>query len=144
MRRHLYLLLLGMLSLGAPAAAQMPLPTPAPDPVAGGINQGRFIGVVVGTTVVYALTSYFLGKTWYTKRVPFHTFNDNGEWLQMDKVGHATTAISPLPTRPGGVEMGAAKGPQRGAGQFEKRLDRAVNRYAWRTRAGEAEKTERG
>jgi len=94
MRRRLYLLLLGMLSLGAPAVAQMPLPTPAPDPVAGGINQGRFIGVVVGTTVVYALTSYFLGKTWYTKRVPFHTFNDNGEWLQMDKVGHATTAYS--------------------------------------------------
>jgi hypothetical protein len=48
----------------------------------------------VGTTVVYALTSYFLGKTWYTKRVPFHTFNDNGEWLQMDKVGHATTAYA--------------------------------------------------
>lgn len=77
-----------------PARAQAPLPLP-PDPAANpGIHQGRFIGVVVGTTVVYALTSYLLGKTWYTKRVPFHTFNDNGEWLQMDKVGHATTAYA--------------------------------------------------
>lgn len=69
--------------------------SPPPDPaMSQGINQGRFIGVVAGTAVVYALTSYFLGKTWYTKRVPFHSFNDNGEWLQMDKVGHATTAYA--------------------------------------------------
>jgi len=88
------LLALVLLLILNPARAQAPLPLP-PDPAANpGIHQGRFIGVVVGTTVVYALTSYFLGKTWYTKRVPFHTFNDNGEWLQMDKVGHATTAYA--------------------------------------------------
>jgi uncharacterized protein YfiM (DUF2279 family) len=63
-------------------------------PTDTGIHQGRFIGVVAGTAVVYALTTYFLGKTWYTKRVPFHSFDDNGEWLQMDKVGHATTAYA--------------------------------------------------
>jgi len=91
--RRLYPFLLA-LSLSQPARAQVGLPPP-PDPALNqGINQGRFIGVVAGTVVVYALTSYFLGKTWYTKRVPFHSFNDNGEWLQMDKVGHATTAYA--------------------------------------------------
>jgi hypothetical protein len=88
------LLALFLLLAISPARAQVGPPLP-PDPVLNpGIHQGRFIGVVVGTTVVYALTSYFLGKTWYTKRVPFHAFNDNGEWLQMDKVGHATTAYA--------------------------------------------------
>ncbi|TDN37347.1 DUF2279 domain-containing protein [Hymenobacter sp. UV11] len=88
------LLALVLLLILNPARAQVG-PSLPPDPTMNvGIHQGRFIGVVVGTTVVYALTSYFLGKTWYTKRVPFHTFNDNGEWLQMDKVGHATTAYA--------------------------------------------------
>ena len=89
MRRLVSLALLASLPLG-PARAQT-VPDPAAD---AGLHQGRFIGVVAGTVVVYALTSYFLGKTWYTKRVPFHSFNDNGEWLQMDKVGHATTAYA--------------------------------------------------
>jgi uncharacterized protein YfiM (DUF2279 family) len=94
MRHRLYPFLLA-LSLGVSQPARAQIGMPAPDPgMNTGINQGRFIGVVVGTVAVYALTSYFLGKTWYTKRVPFHSFNDNGEWLQMDKVGHATTAYA--------------------------------------------------
>jgi hypothetical protein len=94
MRHRLYTFLLAAsLVFGQQARAQVGMP--APDPATNtGINQGRFIGVVVGTAAVYALTTYFLGKTWYTKRVPFHSFNDNGEWLQMDKVGHATTAYA--------------------------------------------------
>ena len=91
--RRLYPFLLA-LSLSQPARAQVGMPPPPYPAMSQGINQGRFIGVVAGTVVVYALTSYFLGKTWYTKRVPFHSFNDNGEWLQMDKVGHATTAYA--------------------------------------------------
>ncbi len=90
MRRLTCLLLTVSLSLGT-VRAQVVGPEPIPDT---GINQRRFIGVVAGTAVVYALTTYFLGKTWYTKRVPFHSFNDNGEWLQMDKVGHATTSYA--------------------------------------------------
>ena len=58
------------------------------------IHEGRLIGVVAGTAVLYALSTYWLGKTWYTRRVPFHTFDDTGEWLQMDKLGHATTAYA--------------------------------------------------
>jgi uncharacterized protein YfiM (DUF2279 family) len=97
MRRFPTFLVAASFGLSQLAHAQIGPPLPAPAPMMGdntGIHQGRFIGVVVGTTVVYALTSYFLGKTWYTKRVPFHSFNDNGEWLQMDKVGHATTSYA--------------------------------------------------
>ena len=81
----------------APVAAQPGLPAQGltdPNNHADGIHSGRLVGVVVGTTVLYALSTYLLGKTWYTRRVPFHTFNDNNEWLQMDKVGHATTAYA--------------------------------------------------
>ena len=95
MRCRLHPFLLGAgLCLSKPAQAQVISPPAATDLGAGGIHQSRFIGVVVGTAVVYTLTSYLLGKTWYTKRVPFHSFNDNGEWLQMDKVGHAATAYA--------------------------------------------------
>jgi len=35
-----------------------------------------------------------LNELWYKDypRSSFHTFNDNGEWLQMDKAGHAITS----------------------------------------------------
>ncbi|WP_349361657.1 DUF2279 domain-containing protein [Hymenobacter sp. H14-R3] len=97
MRRLTPFAVAASLGVGQLAHAQIGPPLPPPTPMAAdntGIHQGRFIGVVVGTAVVYGLTSYFLGKTWYTKRVPFHSFNDNGEWLQMDKVGHATTSYA--------------------------------------------------
>ncbi len=59
---------------------------------ATGIREGRLIGVIAGTAAFYTITLLMLRKQWYKKRVPFHSFNDNGEWLQMDKIGHATTA----------------------------------------------------
>jgi uncharacterized protein YfiM (DUF2279 family) len=93
MRRLSCLILLASLHLRPARAQVVGMPDPMP-PADTGIHQGRFIGVVAGTAIVYALTTYFLGKTWYTKRVPFHSFNDNGEWLQMDKVGHATTSYA--------------------------------------------------
>lgn len=65
----------------------LPVPTDQ-----AGINQGRFIGVLVGTAAFYTVTLLMLRKQWYKKKVPFHSFNDNAEWLQMDKVGHAATA----------------------------------------------------
>ena len=47
----------------------------------------------VATGVAISAGLYFL---WYRKhpRSRFHFFNDNGEWLQMDKAGHATTAYN--------------------------------------------------
>jgi len=47
----------------------------------------------VATGIAISAGLYFL---WYRKhpRSHFHFFNDNGEWLQMDKMGHATTAYN--------------------------------------------------
>ncbi|WP_461080717.1 DUF2279 domain-containing protein [Spirosoma flavus] len=79
------------LMLGQGSRAQ-PLTT-SPGPIEPtGIREGRFIGVIAGTAAFYVVTLLMLKKQWYKKKVPFHSFNDNGEWLQMDKVGHAATA----------------------------------------------------
>jgi len=42
------------------------------------------------TTVYYAGSLYLLGETWYEnkERVPFHFYNDNAVYLQVDKFGH--------------------------------------------------------
>lgn len=90
MKHRLYACLLTWL-LAANALAQ-PSPSVLSSSGSPGIHQGRFIGVVAGTTAFYTITLLLLRKQWYKKRVPFHQFNDNGEWLQMDKVGHAATA----------------------------------------------------
>jgi hypothetical protein len=47
----------------------------------------------VASGVAISAGLYFL---WYRKhpRSRFHFFNDNSEWLQMDKAGHATTAYN--------------------------------------------------
>ncbi|GAB2542969.1 DUF2279 domain-containing protein [Spirosoma aerophilum] len=82
----LYIVLLGQ------SVQSQPLPIAPAPPDPSGINQGRFIGVLVGTAAFYTITLLMLRKQWYKKKVPFHSFNDNGEWLQMDKVGHAATA----------------------------------------------------
>lgn len=54
-------------------------------------NKGR-VALITGLNVVgYGSSLVIFNNTWY-KNYPhasFHTFNDNGEWLQMDKVGHA-------------------------------------------------------
>lgn len=43
------------------------------------------------TSAYYAGSMYVMGKTWYKDRarVPFHFYNDNGGYLQVDKFGHA-------------------------------------------------------
>jgi len=52
------------------------------------------LGLILGTeTVLYTGASLALYQYWY-KDYPlsdFHLFNDNGEWLQYDKVGHFYT-----------------------------------------------------
>ncbi len=42
----------------------------------------------------YGGSVFFLNEAWYKDypRRSFHTFNDSGEWMQMDKMGHAWTA----------------------------------------------------
>lgn len=51
----------------------------------------------LGTEIVmYSATMYALNDLWYKDypRSSFHWYNDNSNWLQMDKIGHATTAYS--------------------------------------------------
>ena len=51
-------------------------------------QRGKIVGIGLGTTYVVSMTGlYYL---WYADYdlVEFHSFNDNEEWLQMDKVGH--------------------------------------------------------
>ncbi|GAB3639694.1 DUF2279 domain-containing protein [Spirosoma arcticum] len=93
MKQRLYAFLLSWLLMVSVRAQPVPLPLSSPASTdQSGIRQGRFIGVVAGTAAFYAITLLVLRKQWYKKRVPFHSFNDNGEWLQMDKVGHTATA----------------------------------------------------
>ncbi len=58
------------------------------------LNKKRVLYVVGGQSLVYATSLTILYHAWY-KDYPqskFHLLNDNKEWLQMDKIGHATTA----------------------------------------------------
>ncbi len=59
-------------------------------------NKTRYSGVLIGTGLAYSVSMTLLYQTWYKKfpKSKFHFFNDNGEWFQMDKLGHATTAYN--------------------------------------------------
>jgi hypothetical protein len=56
----------------------------------------RLKKVVWTESAVFVLTSVGLYFLWYKKfpKSRFHLLNDNSEWLQMDKIGHATTAYN--------------------------------------------------
>jgi len=57
-------------------------------------NSKRFTGVVVSEGLLSSLSLIGLNHLWYSgyPRSSFHFFNDNDEWLQVDKVGHALAA----------------------------------------------------
>jgi hypothetical protein len=59
-------------------------------------NRSRFTTVVISEAAVATLATIGLQYLWYKNfpRSRFHFFNDNAEWLNMDKVGHATTAYN--------------------------------------------------
>lgn len=50
----------------------------------------------IGTTLTTGTSYYLLNDLWYKNydRSTFHFFNDNNEWLQMDKVGHTYTTYT--------------------------------------------------
>ncbi|HUC82621.1 MAG TPA: DUF2279 domain-containing protein [Flavisolibacter sp.] len=58
----------------------------------------KFRQWLVGSTsaIAFGGSFVFLNKAWYQDypRTSFHFFNDAGEWLQMDKAGHAWTAYT--------------------------------------------------
>src|ERR1700733_13513679 len=59
-------------------------------------NPGRVNGVILAESAIGTVVTIGLNFLWY-KKFPhsrFHYFNDNDEWLNMDKVGHATPAYN--------------------------------------------------
>ena len=58
------------------------------------VNRQRRNGLIVTGSVVYAGTMLGLNELWYKQypRSSFHFFNDNLEWLQIDKAGHVHSA----------------------------------------------------
>ncbi len=50
--------------------------------------------IAIANITGYSAVMYGLNAAWYANypRSSFHTFNDNGEWLQVDKVGHMYSA----------------------------------------------------
>lgn len=59
-------------------------------------NQKRLNTVIISEAAVSTAVMIGLHFLWYKKfpRSRFHLFNDNSEWLTMDKVGHAVTAYN--------------------------------------------------
>lgn len=59
-------------------------------------NSKRLRAVVFTEAALFAGSLYLLNDLWYKDypRSQFHFFNDNKEWLQMDKIGHATTSCT--------------------------------------------------
>lgn len=60
------------------------------------LHKGRTIGVSSVLGGGYTLSMIGLNELWYKNhpRSKFHFFNDNGEWMQIDKVGHAWSAYA--------------------------------------------------
>ena len=53
--------------------------------------------IIGGASVVgYGTSIVLFSQAWYKNypRSSFHTFNDGGEWMQMDKIGHAWAAYN--------------------------------------------------
>ena len=58
------------------------------------LNKKRLTYVIGGQSIIYVSTLAVLYQAWY-KDYPqsnFHWINDNNEWMQVDKIGHATTS----------------------------------------------------
>ncbi len=57
-------------------------------------NKKRLVGLVNTGAIGYTGTVLLLNNVWYKgfPRSKFHFFDDNGEWLEMDKGGHVLTA----------------------------------------------------
>lgn len=53
----------------------------------------RKIGLITGSSLTTTGSLFYLNQAWYKNHSTgkFHFFNDNKEWLQMDKAGHVYT-----------------------------------------------------
>ena len=90
----IFFVAIGLFLFSSPLAAQDSLNNSSH--TENGVNKNRVL-IVGGTSVaVYATSLIALNETWYKDypKTSFHTINDAGEWLQMDKVGHAWSAYN--------------------------------------------------
>lgn len=57
------------------------------------LNKKRMTALIAAETATYGAAMTGLWQLWYKgyDLEPFHFFNDNDEWLQIDKVGHTMT-----------------------------------------------------
>ncbi|RAK00060.1 putative lipoprotein DUF2279 [Larkinella arboricola] len=82
-------LLFLLLHTGAPAVIAQDSTSRVEEPC----YRCRLRGLLIGESVVYAGTLYSLSRAWYNNPLTnFKFFNDNREWLQLDKIGHMVTA----------------------------------------------------
>ncbi|MEN9568850.1 MAG: hypothetical protein RL172_81 [Bacteroidota bacterium] len=60
------------------------------------VNTGRLKTVIISEVAISTAAMIGLHYLWYKKfpKSRFHLFNDNAEWLYMDKMGHAATAYN--------------------------------------------------
>ncbi|MEE4260706.1 MAG: DUF2279 domain-containing protein, partial [Bacteroidales bacterium] len=60
------------------------------------INKKRLNTVIYGSAAAYTVSMVGLYYIWYKDNLelPFHFIDDSKYWLQIDKVGHATTAYT--------------------------------------------------
>ncbi len=59
-------------------------------------NSSRVNGTIIVESAIGTVVTIGLNYLWYKKfpQSKFHYFNDNDEWLNVDKVGHAATAYN--------------------------------------------------
>jgi hypothetical protein len=91
--QFLWILLIAGLSVQLQSPAQGADTVKAPgDSVT--IRKGRLAGVLAAQGTIYLATLGGLYFAWYQDypQSSFHFFDDNDEWMQMDKMAHSTTA----------------------------------------------------
>jgi hypothetical protein len=90
------LVLIFCLSISIHLMAQDSLSAPSLFQKSEVLNKKRRNFVVGGELLVGGVTFAGLDRLWYSEypRSALHLFNDNDEWLQMDKFGHAQTSYS--------------------------------------------------
>lgn len=83
----------GQQSMADTTAHQQKLPLLQP---ADSLHKGRFLTCAIGGAAIYTGFSIGLYNVWYKNYdlVGFHTFNDWGEWKDMDKAGHFITTYT--------------------------------------------------
>lgn len=64
------------------------------DSTTNSINKKKFNYIIGAELIAYTATMIGLNQLWYAnyERDNFHFINDNGEWKQMDKIGHIGSA----------------------------------------------------